>query len=535
MRNPAFRRGMDPEYFDLIRRKDGRDYIPLPKQLEIIAGKLKKKKKKPPPPPPPEVAKEVKKPSTTSTSTTTAKKKKKKKIPPLPSEAVAAKKSATATSKTSNTYKKRKKSASVQQPSKKAKISKKEAKTSKKRKEQASTTAPERPKKKTKRLSAEGKQAQDRVDEHSILQNLFGEWSLWSIPSSLKLYLRKKKVKNASRIGTSSTSTVLPESKHLLCEENMPDYLVQDEKQAFEDLEEMIINDRRQRQLRQEAWSQKFPIAKGKTLPPSKFNRPTNKWQKVTVGDKIDVYWRDDDQYYTATVIKHQEGTTYFHLFYEDDGATEWLDLSREDFKFYENQERAPVVASPGSPSRPSIIPRASSVTVDETPRKDNRSSGRTEPVHTLENHAHLAPFLRYSWGTLELGTSNKVGTAAYNKYVKERDSSAPSVSPMEILQDVRSLREEGVPATSEVDLLLQNDESSGLDHRILSTLRDLQHDISRDDERFEESLKNVRRAADYWQVSSLVQNIQRVESSIARSDEREARCIEKYQRKGFL
>jgi hypothetical protein len=181
------------------------------------------------------------------------------------------------------------------------------------------------------------------------------------------------------------------------------------------------------------------------------------------------------------------------------------------------------------------MIPRRSSVTVDETPRKDNRSGRTEESAHALENHAHLAPFLRYSWGSLGLGTSNEVGTPAYNNFVKGRDSSAPSVTPIEILQDVRCLREEGVPSTSEVDLLLQNGESSGLDNRLLSTLRDLQHGISRDDERFEESLKNVRRAADYWQVSSLVQNIQRVESSIARSDEREARILEKYQRKGFI
>jgi hypothetical protein len=312
----------------------------------------------------------------------------------------------------------------------------------------------------------------------------------------------------------------------------MPDWLAQDEKETLKELEDMIIRDRRQRQVRQDSWSRKYSIAKGKTLPPSKFNRPTNKWQKVTPGDRIDVFWADDQQYYTAKVIKNQEGSAYFHLYYEQDGAQEWLDLSREDFKLLGNETLTGEVA-PESPSRLSTLPG-----VDETPRKDNRRFRPWQPS-LPDNYAHLAPYLRYSWEGVNLGKEN--GTPAYNKFIKMSDPTATSVTPLEILQDIRALRTQGFSAQPDVALLLSDAANNGVNTKMKVALRDLQEDIFQDHDKpnsaknFEETLATVRRVTDHWDVRTLIGNMQKMETRVSALDEREARILEKLRKKNLI
>ena len=61
-------------------------------------------------------------------------------------------------------------------------------------------------------------------------------------------------------------------------------------------------------------------------------------WKSITPGCRVSVYWKEDDEYYNATVIKQQGGSSSsrFQLKY-DDGETENVDMSVETFKFLKN------------------------------------------------------------------------------------------------------------------------------------------------------------------------------------------------------
>lgn len=58
---------------------------------------------------------------------------------------------------------------------------------------------------------------------------------------------------------------------------------------------------------------------------------------KLKIGDQIEVYWKDDDEYYAAKVTQ-QHQASYF-LEYED-GQTEWLDLAQETFRIAPERRR---------------------------------------------------------------------------------------------------------------------------------------------------------------------------------------------------
>jgi hypothetical protein len=242
-----------------------------------------------------------------------------------------------------------------------------------------------------------------------------------------------------------------------------------------------------------------------------------------------DVYWHDDKQYYTANVVKHQEGTSYFHLFYEDDGAMEWLDLSRENFKILDNRSRNGAAVPGRSSTNGSVI--------ENTPRKDNCSL-RSEPVFLLENHAYLAPFLRYSWDSLDLG--KVLGTPAYNRFIKKGDTTASEVTPLEILQDLRALRTRGFSAQSDIDLRVNNDPNV-VNNKLTTMLRDLQDDIAHDFDHkesyknFEATLSTIRKVTDHWGVHEVIGNMKRLETRVATLEEREARVLERLRRKHLL
>lgn len=229
-----------------------------------------------------------------------------------------------------------------------------------------------------------------------------------------------------------------------------------------------------------------------------------------------DVYWHDDKQYYTANVVKHQKGTTYFELFYEEDGAMEWLDLSREDFRLLQN-------------------PSANvTVTVETNLRKD-KCSPSSEPVSLPENHAHLAPFLRYSWDNLGVGTD--VGTSAYNKFITKGEVAATEVRPLEILQDIRALRTRGFSAQPDIDLRVDN----AVNNKLTTMVRDLQDDIAHDFDRevnnrhFDATLSTIRKVTDHWGVHELIRNMQGLETRVATLEEREARVLERLRRQHLL
>jgi hypothetical protein len=54
---------------------------------------------------------------------------------------------------------------------------------------------------------------------------------------------------------------------------------------------------------------------------------------KVRIGDLVQVYWEDDNEWYTAKVLKQRPNSNFFWLEYVDDDDAEWLDLSASTFR----------------------------------------------------------------------------------------------------------------------------------------------------------------------------------------------------------
>jgi len=55
--------------------------------------------------------------------------------------------------------------------------------------------------------------------------------------------------------------------------------------------------------------------------------------QKVQTGGRVEVYWSDDEEWYTAVVRKRRENSSKVYLEYESDGQCEWIDLGHESFR----------------------------------------------------------------------------------------------------------------------------------------------------------------------------------------------------------
>jgi len=85
----------------------------------------------------------------------------------------------------------------------------------------------------------------------------------------------------------------------------------------------------------EKAAPQKAPPLASATKPaaskPTEASREETKSVSVKVGDRIEVFWPDDDAYYPATVTKQRDESNFF-LEYED-GQLEWIDLSGEKFR----------------------------------------------------------------------------------------------------------------------------------------------------------------------------------------------------------
>lgn len=53
----------------------------------------------------------------------------------------------------------------------------------------------------------------------------------------------------------------------------------------------------------------------------------------VKIGDTIEVYWVDDEEWYQAKVMKQKQKTSTYFIQYKIDGQSEWIDLSTESFR----------------------------------------------------------------------------------------------------------------------------------------------------------------------------------------------------------
>ena len=429
-------------------------------------------------------------------------------------------------------------------------------------------------KKKAASSPTDDKAATRRLSEHKRLYNVFRKWDMWTFPKDLDMFLENGKVqyhvkkRKTTKPTHANVADAEPEGygdntedkiAALLCDEEMPEWMIdtKDDKQALADFVDRIRQDKIQQDKLKEIWSKGVAhVVKGKVLAPSKCFKPTENWKKAKAGAHIGVYRRDDAIFYNAIIQKQQENTSYFHLMYDDDGAQEWLDLSRENFKIFEGVAiKKPVTVVHSTPRR-AVRHGSRTLITDETPRKDNQarrakddnnhqSESSKTPINLPDSHSHLAPFVRYSWK--ELGLGSNTGTASYNSFVRERGELAPSVTALEILNDVRALRVKGF---SGIPLQLDSENSgSGSDNGISSDpnqivksqLRYLQDKISKDNDtassmkQFNQTLHDVRKLTDKWSIPAVRENLRTIETQVLKLNDREAKILEKCKQKGLF
>ncbi len=373
-----------------------------------------------------------------------------------------------------------------------------------------------------------------RLREHKKLYNMLWKWDPWNFPKDLDRILETRKAKLETRrqkyfekhpskrpqpnddpeayLIKNMSGTV----SDLLCDEELPECLANEE-QDLADFDERIRKDKLKQDKFNEMWSKAVvPVVNGKTLPPEKFANPNQTWKMVKEGDKIGILWRGADLFYDATVQKQRRKTSYFHVIY-DDGAEEWLDLSRETIKIL-TDVRKPTDRSP-----------------QRTPSSE-QDRDALESISLPDNYSHLAPFVRYSWKRLGLG--NRAGTPSYNAYIAERDPSAPKATVLDILNDVRALRSKGFSGISlGVD---SENSSSDSDKDYKKQLRSLQNQIDKEKDvdssmkEFSKSLDAVRKLTDSWSARTVKANLQMIETQISKLNEREAMILEKCKQKGL-
>jgi len=436
---------------------------------------------------------------------------------------------------------------------------------------------------KKKKASAGSKKKEKGVDHalrkkvrvyRCFIQNYFWKWGMWNYPPGLHTLLENQTFMNNSKRKKAPDAAAAcdaePElrccdddpdeknAKFLLCDEELPDSVTneRDEEEALADFVDRIRRNNSHREKLEEAWSKAVaPEVEGKTLPQSKFAKPTDRWRKLKVGDRVAIYWRNDGEFYNATIQKQQLNTRYFHLLYEDDGISEWLDMSREFFRLL-NEEKKPKssVAATSTPQRPrrQSLSRVS----DTTPRMDNRASSiekknteELDPTNLPESHAHLAPYVRPSWKGLGLGVDS--GTPAYNAFVRERDASAPKATAVDLLNDLRGIRLwgfSGIPlrlddenTSKETSGEIADAEALDSNEALLNQLRDLDDRISKDNDvaystkYFEKNLNAAREVTDKWSAATVRDNLKALETEHLKLNERESRILGKCKEEGLL
>ena len=388
-----------------------------------------------------------------------------------------------------------------------------------------------------------------KLRDHKKLHNLLWNWDMWNFPKRLDVYLDIGKVqrytpikkipkRNASVSDVDSETHFEKNNKNggtiadLLCDEEISESL-EDGEQALAHFVDRIRKDKLEHDKLKEMWSNVvIPNVNGKALPPAKFAKPNDKWKKAKAGDRISVCWRDDELFYNATIQKQQENTSYFHLVYDDDGAQEWLDLSRETIKLLDGEKKKkPTFRSPPKKT----------VVADKIPQKDNRSllqnRETSDAINLPESHSHLAPFVRYCWKPLDLGT--RAGTPSYHSYITEKDPSAPRAAVLEILNDIRDLRSKGfsgIPLKLDSENTNGNDNITASDSSKLFTnqLCSLQDKISKGNdvpssmEDFRRTLDAVRKLTDTWSTQKVRDSLRTIETQVLKLNEREARILEK-------
>ena len=237
---------------------------------------------------------------------------------------------------------------------------------------------------------------------------------------------------------------------------------------------------------------------------------------------------------------------------YEDDGVSEWLDMSREFFKVLNeaNKQNSSATSTPQRPSRHRVAHVS-----DATPRRDNRarsiqeSREESNPMNLPDSHVHLKPYVRPSWNGLGLGI--RAGTPAYNSFVKERDASAPKATAVDILNDLRDIRLRGfsgIPlhfddeiASNEIGNVIDDAKALDSNQILTNQLRNLHDQIAKDNDvasstkYFDQTLDIVREVTEKWTIPTVKKNLRALETQFLKLNERESRILGKYKEKGLL
>jgi hypothetical protein len=404
----------------------------------------------------------------------------------------------------------------------------------------------------------------DRLKKYKKIKQRYNHWTVWSIPPDLKNLLVTLKV-NVEREGDDDEDV---NYSSLLCREKMPLWFNDRTEYSVSDFEDRVVHDQKQREA--DAGRQdKIAPPKGKALPSSKFNTPTNKWLNVKVGDRVDIFWSGDDTYYSASITKQQARTSYFFLIYDEDGQSEWLDLSREEFEVLHDAQEHPVEVS-ARDSRHGIM--------DRTPRKDNRSTnpgGDHDNVFGLPaNLSHLAPYVRYNWDGIEMDCCSSLslndtkmqqnGHGNIEQSPAGADISANhKLTALDILHDVQSLRQRtGILPPSELTRLLDSRETDPMssdtaastkNKRLVALLRKIRDEVSTTADTTPPteaesssvtsssetpiSLKvaAMRRLTNKWTKQELVRNMMRVDNQISLLSKKEDSIMEKLRAANLL
>jgi hypothetical protein len=169
---------------------------------------------------------------------------------------------------------------------------------------------------------------------------------------------------------------------------------------------------------------------------------------------------------------------------------------------------------------------------IDETPQRDNR---RRHP--SLDDLLEAAPYLRYSWKALHLGTH--LGTPAYNQHnLQTAVGPTESLMPFQISQIVQSLRPQTVflPPESELNVFVQqsrfeneeseDNESDSPQNNLMRSLGRLYKEMCRQDA--DDWSTTYRRQANHWTASAVKAKLQTMENEINELQHREKQVLKR-------
>uniref|UniRef100_A0A7S1Y4U8 Tudor domain-containing protein n=2 Tax=Grammatophora oceanica TaxID=210454 RepID=A0A7S1Y4U8_9STRA len=88
-----------------------------------------------------------------------------------------------------------------------------------------------------------------------------------------------------------------------------------------------------------------LPIDMRKGQKPSsrRASREPPAWRKLSVGSRVAIYWKDDEQYYSAVVLNRYGGSSNMSIRYDEDDLVERVDMAKEKIRVLDGSEEESV------------------------------------------------------------------------------------------------------------------------------------------------------------------------------------------------